>query len=69
MPNNVLLNIRRGRNRLLTQTDYTQMPDYIALHPEMTEAWQIYRQALRDLPETVDLENVVWPEKPQIAKD
>ena len=64
MPKDVMADIRRGRDRLLAQTDYTQMPDYIELHPNMTEPWKIYRQALRDFPETVDLNNIVWPEKP-----
>ncbi len=57
--------IRKKRNRLLAETDYTQMPDYIASNPDMTEAWKQYRQALRDFPEACDLQNPVWPKKPQ----
>jgi len=39
--------IRLWRNRELSQTDWTQLPD----SPVDKDAWAEYRQALRDLPE------------------
>ena len=44
-----LENLRRERNNLLKETDWTQFPDI----PEATRnAWQPYRQALRDITNT-----------------
>jgi hypothetical protein len=53
------LNLRTERNQLLTETDWTANSD-VTMSPEMAE----YRQALRDLPSTVDINNPVYPEKP-----
>ena len=55
-------NLRRERNNLLKQTDWTQLPDI----PEATRtAWQPYRQALRDITNTYSsLNDVVWPTEP-----
>ena len=55
-------NLRRERNNLLKETDWTQFPDI----PEATRnAWQPYRQALRDITNTYSSPNdVVWPTKP-----
>lgn len=53
--------LRSKRNRLLAQTDWTQLPDA----PVNKTAWATYRQALRDLPATVDTDNPVWPEQPE----
>lgn len=50
---------RAIRNDLLTKTDWTQLPD-VSLTVACVTAFQIYRQALRD----VDLLNPVWPEAP-----
>lgn len=57
------LEIRRERNRLLSESDWTQVPD----RPEASRlAWQAYRQALRDLPETFSAAlDVVYPELPE----
>ena len=57
-----LENLRRERNNLLKETDWTQFPDI----PEATRnAWQPYRQALRDITNTYSSPNdVVWPTKP-----
>lgn len=54
--------LRRERNRLLTESDWSQTPDV----PEsIKSAYLTYRQALRDLPaNTTDPENPAWPEKP-----
>ena len=54
--------LRRQRNRLLAETDWTQSRDVTL--PNDAE-WAAYRQALRDLPEnTTDPANPVWPTKP-----
>lgn len=53
--------IRLRRNRLLRQSDFTQMPDW----PGDKQAWADYRQLLRDIPQTYATpEEVVWPTKP-----
>lgn len=55
---------RAQRDRLLTQYDWTQLPD-AALSDEEKAAWTAYRQALRDItaqslfPTTID-----WPLAP-----
>ncbi len=42
--------IRTERNNLLKECDWTQLPDS-PLTTEQKEAWRIYRQQLRDIPE------------------
>lgn len=55
--------IRARRNALLAASDWTQIPDA----PVDTKAWEKYRQALRDLPETITDPTmpVDWPEPPK----
>ena len=54
--------IRRTRNKLLEESDWTQLPDV----PLATkEAWASYRQALRDITNRPDPFNVTWPTPPQ----
>jgi hypothetical protein len=54
--------IRTKRNRLLDESDYTQMSDW----PGNKTAWAAYRQLLRDIPQTYStLIEVVWPTKPE----
>jgi hypothetical protein len=56
--------LRSRRDGLLANTDWTQLPDA----PTNAAAWQVYRQALRDLPtKTTDPFNVQWPEPPVFA--
>ena len=43
--------MRYDRNRLLAESDWTQMPDS-PLTDEQRAAWSAYRQALRDFPAT-----------------
>jgi hypothetical protein len=51
---------RKERNELLAATDFYALSD-VSMSADMTT----YRQALRDLPESVEnSEDVVWPEKP-----
>ena len=53
--------IRLDRNDRLNSSDHTQITDY----PGDKEAWSIYRQQLRDIPQTfTNPEEVVWPESP-----
>ena len=54
--------IRRERDRRLSETDYLVMPDYPMADQTAVEA---YRQALRDITVQPDFpENISWPEKP-----
>ena len=57
-----LIPLRRDRDELLKQTDWTQLADV----PAATKArYTTYRQALRDLPQDYpNGKNVVWPTKP-----
>jgi len=57
----VLSRLRQVRNKMLSETDWTQAPDA----PVDQAAWAAYRQLLRDLPgSTNDPLNAVFPEKP-----
>ena len=58
-----LLRIRSIRDSLLNECDWTQMPD-VDLTDQEKLAWKQYRQKLRDITDTNDLENVEWPVKP-----
>jgi len=53
--------VRAERNRLLAESDWTQLPD---VPLETKEKWALYRQALRDITEQLDPLNIVWPEPP-----
>lgn len=54
-------NVRGHRNRLLKDTDYTQLADA----PGDTAAWATYRQALRDIPAQDGFPfTVTWPTEP-----
>ena len=53
--------IRSRRNSFLSQSDWTQLDD----SKENKEAWAVYRQELRDIPQTfLTPESVIWPSKP-----
>ena len=53
-------NVRTHRNELLAETDFYALTD-VPMSADMTT----YRQALRDVPASVEnSEDVVWPEKP-----
>lgn len=58
------IKLRNQRDYLLKQSDWTQMPDS-PLTEEKKQEWQVYRQALRDLPATVDINNIEFPIKPE----
>lgn len=53
--------IRIKRDALLSSSDYTQMSDW----PGDKAAWAVYRQTLRDIPQSYTApEDVVWPTPP-----
>ena len=54
--------IRVKRNRLLSESDWTQTLD-APLTAEERERWALYRPALRDITKQTDFpHSVVWPE-------
>lgn len=61
--------VRPLRDQLLQKSDIFMISDF-PISPEEKTAWEVYRQALRDLPESVDLDEVEfideleWPEAP-----
>ena len=55
----LLAEVRGKRTELLSETDYFALSD-VTMSSDMTT----YREALRDLPTTVDLTNIVYPTKP-----
>jgi len=56
-----LSDLRKERNKLLTETDHWAYQDA----PDMTQDKIDYRQALRDITDTyTSLDDVVWPTKP-----
>lgn len=60
--------IRAERDKLLTETDWTQVLD-APISAECREAFRVYRQALRDITEQEGFpENVIWPVKPEVVK-
>jgi hypothetical protein len=58
-----LLFFRIIRNKLLSECDWTQVPD-APLTDAQRDEWRTYRQALRDLPETTDIANPEFPTPP-----
>jgi len=54
--------IRAKRNRKLSNSDYTQLLDYLGNREE----WALYRQQLRDIPQRfTDPRKVIWPTIPE----
>ncbi len=55
-------NLRKQRNQLLTESDWTQ----VAGAPVDQAAWATYRQALRDIPQQAGFpHDITWPTKPE----
>jgi hypothetical protein len=52
--------IRAERNKLLVESDWTQLPDV----PVDAAAWATYRQALRDVTDQANPFAIIWPESP-----
>lgn len=59
-PDQKMDQFRLWRNARLAQTDWTQVADA----PVDAQAWATYRQALRDLPATINLADPVLPDPP-----
>lgn len=55
--------IRRKRNELLIESDWTQFQDSPITGSKLNE-WQNYRQSLRDITDETDPYNLTWPTKP-----
>ena len=60
-PMRAMEDLRRRRNQLLIESDWTQSRDVFLPNDEK---WKTYRQQLRDLPKNTDPMNPVWPTKP-----
>lgn len=66
-----LENIRSKRDKLLIETDWTQLADVQAIHNnDWKTSWANYRQQLRDLPNLcitgqINIYEVIWPIKPE----
>lgn len=62
-PETAAKRIRRARNTLLQESDWTQAADV----PQATkDKWASYRQALRDVPQQAGFpDNIQWPVKPE----
>ena len=52
--------IRAERNKLLVESDWTQLPDA----PVDAAAWATYRQALRDVTDQANPFAIIWPQGP-----
>ena len=52
-------NVRRDRDRWLSETDYLALSDQT-----LSDAMETYRQELRDVPAQSDPDNISWPSKP-----
>lgn len=65
-PRDQLDQVRLQRNKLLQKSDYTQLSDVQAsMNPQLQQQWQEYRQALRDMPQTlINTGEIQWPETP-----
>jgi hypothetical protein len=55
--------VRRTRNLLLDKSDWTQLSDN-ALSDAKRAEWASYRQQLRDITNTAELDDIVWPIQP-----
>jgi hypothetical protein len=55
--------VRSERNQLLSECDWTQLPDAPLTNTE-TANWGSYRQALRDITTQSDPFNINWPVSP-----
>ena len=63
----ILFEVRKYRNNLLTQSDWTQLPD-VPLTPEKVSDWRLYRQQLRDFIDLIDVPSwnaPNWPVSPE----
>ena len=61
-PERDLSKLRDQRDKLLSQSDWRDLPSYPGSNQE---SWRTYRQQLRDLPSTTDPSNPTWPTAPE----
>lgn len=58
-----IINVRARRDKLLQQSDWTQIQD-VSLQNK--EAWAVYRQSLRDITKQAGYPfDVIWPASPE----
>lgn len=72
-PAEILRMVRKKRNQLLYQSDWTQQPD-VPMDEETRNSWRAYRQSLRDITSSNDIEHLKslvddpfennWPKHP-----
>tara|TARA_B100000945_G_C20222040_1_gene521079 strand:+ start:110 stop:472 length:363 start_codon:yes stop_codon:yes gene_type:complete len=61
-----LIELRKKRNKLLAESDWTQISDVVLANKD---EWKTYRQALRDLPSTfVNGQEVIFPNDPNYVE-
>ena len=64
-PARAMEGLRGNRNTLLADSDWTQVSDS-PLTDEVKAEWTVYREELRDLPESVeDPADPTWPTPPE----
>lgn len=56
--------VRAERDRRIKTTDWIVLSD-IPIDSTKREEWLVYRQQLRDFPETCDPLNPIWPTQPK----
>ncbi len=63
-PNDIKRNIRFNRDKMLLESDWTQLPDSPLSDSKKAE-WATYRQTLRDLTDNIDsFGSVTYPDAP-----
>jgi|TARA_R110002073_G_scaffold306227_2_gene475450 hypothetical protein len=66
--NRPTVTIRKYRNALLTESDWTQSADSPLTETKKSE-WASYRQLLRDIPATysdaTSIDDITWPTQPE----
>lgn len=59
--------IRKERNKLLKLSDIYVLPDYPHLNDTVRQNWITYRQALRDIPNNLDISTVLFDEDEELT--
>jgi hypothetical protein len=61
--NEIMEEVRKYRNKLLTECDWTQLND-VPLDALKVNEWRTYRQNLRDFPSLIEINDWTGPEWP-----
>jgi hypothetical protein len=61
---NLSASVRADRDRRLQETDWVVIKAY-ERNENIPAEWEVYRQALRDVPSQPSFPHVVWPVKPE----